>query len=92
MTCPNCNASETRTEEKPPHVGLYCVSCGRWLRWIRRTDGEVQAQAKPVEKPPQAPKDSTCAHCPELDRVIQELNAVNRELSIIVRALIGGAR
>ncbi|MDZ4346908.1 MAG: hypothetical protein U1E51_31225 [Candidatus Binatia bacterium] len=84
--CPHCNADAGFDQiERGPHVGLYCRACGRWIRWIPR--GE--SQARPVEST--APKDSSCGHCPELDRLATVMQGVERELIIIVRTLCNGA-
>jgi hypothetical protein len=37
------------------------------------------------------PKPDTCGHCPELDRLARAMAGIERELTIIVRALCNGA-
>lgn len=32
--CPHCRSSDLYTEGKDPHIGLYCRSCGKWIKWI----------------------------------------------------------
>ena len=87
--CPHCGAEAGfEQREQGPHVGLYCPSCGRWVKWLPRGKG----QARPVESNPQTPKDPACNRCPELTRVIQELTGINRQLTIVTRALMGSGR
>jgi hypothetical protein len=33
-TCPHCGSGNLVTEPKGPHVGLYCKSCGAWIKWL----------------------------------------------------------
>lgn len=90
--CPHCGATAGYEQrEKPPHVGLYCRACGRWVKWLRQDN----AQATPApEAQSQEPKDSrhlaqeSCNHSAELDRVVHALNGVERQLTIIVRAML----
>lgn len=32
--CPLCNSTDLFTEEKGPHLGLYCSKCHRWIKWV----------------------------------------------------------
>jgi uncharacterized protein (DUF3820 family) len=43
-SCSHCFSSNTYTEPKPPHLGLYCGDCGKWIKWI--------AQNHPLEAMP----------------------------------------
>ena len=50
MKCKKCGHEEFEIKEKGIHHGLYCKSCGAWLKWLPRD--EVKAYTKPA-----APKD-----------------------------------
>ncbi len=33
--CPHCGAAAGfEQRERGPHIGLYCRSCGRWVKWL----------------------------------------------------------
>lgn len=34
MACPSCGSIETTKKSVGPHMGEYCTSCDRWLRWV----------------------------------------------------------
>ena len=36
--CPHCNSENLHTTPKPPHVGLYCGDCGRWIKWLAQNN------------------------------------------------------
>lgn len=38
MECKYCGSEEIEYRPKPPHVGAYCVTCGRFQCWIKHTD------------------------------------------------------
>jgi uncharacterized Zn finger protein len=29
-------------KEKGPHLGLYCPECGKWIKWAKKGEYEVQ--------------------------------------------------
>jgi len=38
MECKYCKSTEMRREVKGPHLGVYCVNCGKWQKWEQHTD------------------------------------------------------
>ena len=32
--CKKCGCIHFYTKAKGPHMGLYCIKCGAWLKWI----------------------------------------------------------
>jgi len=36
MECKHCGYKDTYTEQKGVHLGEYCSSCGKWLKWVRQ--------------------------------------------------------
>ena len=34
--CPHCGSANLYTEKKGQHLGLYCMSCERWIAWRTR--------------------------------------------------------
>lgn len=33
-----CEHEETFREAVGPHMGLYCKICGRWIKWLNKTE------------------------------------------------------
>ena len=33
MKCKKCDSTEFMTENRGPHVGIYCAECGAFLKW-----------------------------------------------------------
>jgi len=89
--CPHCHASAGFDQrEKPPHLGLYCRSCGRWVKWIRRTEAQTQS-AKPTPPALTIRSDPSAPACPcgEISRLVRALTGIERELTVVTRALMG---
>lgn len=36
FTCKYCNSHVEEIKQKPPHVGSYCKSCGKFQKWIKQ--------------------------------------------------------
>ena len=36
--CIKCNGSKMFTEKHGNNIGLYCESCGKWQRWLRKDE------------------------------------------------------
>lgn len=37
LVCKHCGATSKVEERKNgPHVGLYCLECGRWIKWVAK--------------------------------------------------------
>ena len=34
ITCPECQSQTFEEKKTRPHLGLYCVECGTWIKWI----------------------------------------------------------
>lgn len=32
--CKWCGSTEFYTKKNGPHIGLYCKSCNKWIKWI----------------------------------------------------------
>ena len=85
--CPRCRSTKFVLKSKGPHVGLYCQS-GHWVKWLSPAH-ENRDPAAPAQRPPQ----ERCQHCSQLDAHLKTLDAIERHLIIITRALLnGGAR
>jgi len=98
--CGRCGSVDLREQEKPPHIGLYCKPCGAWVKWLppqgRRAQLKLASRQSTAEKNQEPlrveePAADSCGHCPKLDALIAHLGAIDRELTIIVRALIHGS-
>src|SRR5262245_47274404 len=63
--CNYCNSSRFFTQEKPPHVGVYCQDCSRWIRWIPK-GGTAAPQRK-------TPLTGQCACWDEIKKINREL-------------------
>lgn len=37
-TCPKCRNKETEMRQKGKQTGLYCKTCGRWIKWLGKRD------------------------------------------------------
>lgn len=40
MKCKECDGELTQ-KRSGPHIGLYCVDCGKWQRWIKQGGNEM---------------------------------------------------
>lgn len=40
MECKYCGCKEFYREQKGPHLGVYCSSCGRWQKWEKQPCNE----------------------------------------------------
>ena len=38
MECKNCGCEEFYTEQKGPHLGIYCKACNQWQKWGKQSD------------------------------------------------------
>ena len=38
--CPKCKSKDVFAEEAGSKVGLYCGDCGRWIRWLNKSEVE----------------------------------------------------
>jgi len=36
--CKYCGCTELERIPKPPHIGVYCKSCGKWQKWEKHTN------------------------------------------------------
>jgi phage FluMu protein Com len=87
--CKFCDSLDLHRRENQSRVELVCRTC----------DKINQTAFKPIDPTKRTISDlplfrtavASCSHCPELDRVLTELEKLERELHVIVRA-IGGAR
>jgi uncharacterized Zn finger protein (UPF0148 family) len=35
MECKSCGCTEFYTEQKGPHLGMYCSACKTWQKWVK---------------------------------------------------------
>lgn len=53
--CRHCGALDGFVAKlKAPHTGLYCKSCGGWLKWVKASEAR-QYDAAPAEPIPSHP-------------------------------------
>ena len=38
IKCKHCLSTETILKEKGPHLGAYCATCGKWLKWLSKAE------------------------------------------------------
>jgi hypothetical protein len=86
--CSFCRSANLVIERRQTYQELTCKAC---LRVNPRVSNPIRIANKSEAKPPAIPAPSVCGHCDQLARVLHELEGVNRELRIIVRAVINGA-
>jgi hypothetical protein len=104
-SCPHCGSSDqlyTRVEGL--QIALRCGQCQRWVKWLSKIQAAnfpaKPAEPRPVQKEP-APEPISrmeptkpaavgCDHRDELDRLARHLGGIERELTVIVRALGNG--
>lgn len=36
IVCPKCGCNESVYIPRPPHMGIYCADCQRWLGWAKK--------------------------------------------------------
>lgn len=36
--CPKCGSVDVFTEKNGNHTGLYCGSCGKWIKWLTKDE------------------------------------------------------
>ena len=48
--CKYCNSVELEEREKFPHIGLYCINCGKFQCWVKQEhnidDGETASDSQ----------------------------------------------
>jgi len=98
-TCPYCGATDFFRKEQPPHFGLYCGGCGRWIRWIPKSQAGDYPTEPAIKDPPALelahreqtlPGPGACDHTRQLDLLLESMNRCNRHLEIITRAMCNG--
>lgn len=57
IECPKCNSKENYTKKGTPphHMGVFCKSCDRWLKWIKNP--VVRKPGYVIDHSPVQPKD-----------------------------------
>lgn len=39
MHCKNCDATMIPLlKNRAPHIGAYCACCGKWIKWLSKTE------------------------------------------------------
>lgn len=50
VLCKYCGYDAFEERPSPPHVGLYCLECGKWQQWVKHKEnietGEVATEAQ----------------------------------------------
>lgn len=50
MKCKYCESENLIEIPKPPHIGLYCKDCKKWLKWLKQEEnietGEVATDSQ----------------------------------------------
>ncbi len=36
--CRECGGRDVYVRQMEPHVGAYCAGCGRWIKWINKSE------------------------------------------------------
>lgn len=57
FVCKKCDSSEVFLSREGTHLGIYCASCGRWIKWASREEQrlvELQIQTAPKKSSDQA--------------------------------------
>lgn len=36
--CPKCGSVDVFAEKSGNHTGLYCGSCGKWIKWLTKAE------------------------------------------------------
>jgi len=99
--CTYCGSLNLQQREKGPHLGLFCNDCGRWLGWIprrRKNSFKLAADPKPNlndDQPEQLSfqnvrPDGGCTCCAHLAELRHAVTGIERELTVILRALLYG--
>lgn len=48
--CKYCDSTNLETRPKPPHIGLYCIDCGKFQKWVKQErpeeTGEIASEAQ----------------------------------------------
>jgi hypothetical protein len=47
--CVSCGQADYILIEEGPHIARRCRNCGKWARWVPRTDENLAACEKPTE-------------------------------------------
>jgi hypothetical protein len=95
-TCKSCGESNFSVRSEPPHYALRCRSCGKWQRWIAKSEarryqrekGRLNVPPKPISKTaimedlPQEPTDN---YRVEIDELKERIAGIERELLILIR-------
>jgi hypothetical protein len=71
-TCPHCGSVSLFTEPRPPHIALLCRDCGRWIKWVSKSQ-------------PASPEDKVSTdQCTCRD----DIEKINRQLTVLTRAIL----
>ena len=38
MSCRYCSSINIITKNNGPHIGAYCADCGKWLKWLSKSE------------------------------------------------------
>lgn len=44
--CPSCKDNYMRYEERSIHIGKFCNNCGRWIKWVSKSEVPVEFKDK----------------------------------------------
>src|SRR5262249_896174 len=77
-TCPHCNSGDLYTEPHPPHLGLFCRSCSKWVKGIRSS--QVIEPKSSFDSP------HACRRA-EIRKLQHKIQEHDRQLSVLTRIL-----
>ena len=93
-SCPHCGCRDTEARPKPPHLGLYCSFCGKWLAWLPQgTPEERQRKMRERIREALAGKPTTDSQARLLrDMGAVEIPADRGEASKLIGELLAGRK
>jgi hypothetical protein len=83
-----CGSANLVIQRRSTFQELTCQTCNRANQ---RVSNPIRLADKFRSSEPPAISAPDCRHCAALEQVLRELEGVNRELRVIVRALVNGA-
>lgn len=71
-SCGNCDIKHFKVEPKGAQIGLYCTDCGKWSKWVGKTElRALEGEGLVINE---AINRSCCAYCSSTDFEKREVN------------------
>lgn len=98
MDCKYCGSSGFYLESKGTHTGLYCRSCGKWLKWVGKkeldmykksgvivhsTEGNESKNTNVVSNTKVNKKVEDCPTC--LSHSLEEIEKIDKTLQVGIK-------